>query len=229
MKIAVLGAGMVGQNISQSLAAKGHSVMIGTRDAAKALTTTELSPYGMPAFGVWHKEHGELTVGSFAEAISFGDIVINAANGIVSLDALKQGRAETAGGKILIDVANKLQPVKGGMAKSLASDDTSLGEEIQTAFPNLKVVKTLSTVNTYVMTNPASVEGDTTVFIAGNNDAAKATVTGLLRNFGWTGIIDLGDVTGARGVEMMMAIWLRLWGVIGNTPFNFKVVRQPKL
>jgi 8-hydroxy-5-deazaflavin:NADPH oxidoreductase len=133
MKIAVLGTGMVGQNISQSLAAKGHSVMIGTRDAAKALATTELSPYGMPAFGVWHKEHGELTVSSFAEAISFGDIVINATNGIVSLDALKQGRAETAGDKILIDV------------------------------------------------------------------------------------------------EMMMAIWLRLWGVIGNTPFNFKVVRQPKL
>jgi 8-hydroxy-5-deazaflavin:NADPH oxidoreductase len=225
MKIAVLGTGMVGQNIAASLFAKGHEITIGSRDAAKALATTEISPYGMPAFGIWHKEHEGIAVASFADAIRFADIIINATNGMVSLEALTQGKAETAGNKILIDVANKLQPVDGGMPKSLATDTTSLGEEIQTAFPNLKVVKTLSTVNTYVMTNPASVNGDTTVFIAGNDDEAKALVAQLLKEFGWTDILDLGDISGARGVEMMMAVWLRLWRVIGNTPFNFKVVR----
>lgn len=225
MKIAILGTGMVGQNLAQSLFAKGHQIMIGTRDAAKALSSSELSQYGMPAFGTWIKSHPQLQVGSFAEAISFGEIIINATNGIVSLDALKQGHADAAGNKILLDVANKLQPVPGKMAKSLANDDTSLGEEIQAAFPNLRVVKTLSTMNTYVMTNPASIHEDTTVFIAGNDVAAKEEARKLIQDFGWKDIIDLGDITGARGPEMMMPLWLRLWGVIGNKPFNFKVVR----
>lgn len=225
MKIAILGTGMVGQNLAQSLFAKGHQIMIGTRDAAKAMNSAEPSQYGMPAFGLWIKNHPQLAVGSFAQAIGFGDMVINATNGLVSLEALTQAKADTAGNKILIDVANKLQPVPGAMAKSLANDDTSLGEEIQAAFPNLRVVKTLSTMNTYVMTNPAIVHQETTAFIAGNDEAAKAEAAKLLKDFGWTDMIDLGDITGARGVEMMMAIWLRLWGVVGSKPFNFKVVR----
>lgn len=225
MKISVLGTGMVGQNLSQALVAQGHFVMIGTRDVEKTLSNNRPNDYGMAAFAVWHENHKGIALGSYAEAVSYGDIIINATNGNVSIDALKLGRAAEAGDKILIDVANKLQPITGAMAKSLANDDTSLGEEIQAAFPSLRVVKTFNTMNTYVMTNPSSVAGDSTVFMSGNDVEAKVIVKDLLENMGWMDIIDLGDITGARGTEMMMPIWLRLWTVVGNTPFNFKIVR----
>jgi 8-hydroxy-5-deazaflavin:NADPH oxidoreductase len=225
MKIAILGTGMVGQNIAASLAAKGHDVMIGTRDVAKALASTQPSPYGMPAFGIWHKDHPDIAVGNFAETASFGDIVFNATNGIISLEALNQAKAETLGDKILIDVANKLDTSRQGSNAALANNDTSLGEEIQAAFPNLRVVKTFNTMNTYVMMDPSKVKGDTSVFVNGNDADAKAQVTALLKDLGWSDIIDLGDITASRAVEMMMPLWLKLWGVIGNTPFNFKIVR----
>ncbi len=225
MKIAILGTGMVGQNIAQVMVAKGHEVMIGTRDVAQTLANTDLSPYGMPAFSVWYREHGAVALGTYQDAMRFGDIIINATNGLASLDALEKGHAAQAGNKILIDIANKLKPVAGAMPKSLANNDMSLGEEIQAAFPNLRVVKTLNTMNTYIMTNPSSVRGDSTVFISGNDTESKIVVSNLLRDIGWTDIIDLGDITGARGTEMMMPIWMKLWGVIGQTPFNFKIVR----
>jgi 8-hydroxy-5-deazaflavin:NADPH oxidoreductase len=225
MKIGILGAGMVGQNIATSLFAKGHDIMIGTRDVAKALATTEASPYGMPAFGVWHKEHQDIAAGNFADTARFGDIIFNATNGNASIDALKQAQAETLGDKILIDLGNKIGPSSGGPPASLANDETSLGEEIQSAFPDLRVVKTFNTMNTYVMMNPASVNGDTSVFVNGNDADAKAQVTALLKDFGWNDIIDLGDITASRAVEMMFPLWVKLWGVIGNTPFNFKIVR----
>jgi 8-hydroxy-5-deazaflavin:NADPH oxidoreductase len=225
MKIAILGTGMVGQNLALAFAGLGHQIMIGTRDVASTLANIAPSPYGQPGFGVWHKDHAEIGVGTYEEAIAFGDILVNATNGLVSLDALAQGKAETAGAKILIDIGNKLQPVAGAMPKSLARDESSLGEDIQAAFPNLKVVKTLSTMNTYVMSNPASVPADTSVFVCGNDEDAKVTVVGLLSALGWSDIIDVGDISGARGVEMMLPVWLRLVGRMGGKPFNFKIVR----
>jgi predicted dinucleotide-binding enzyme len=109
--------------------------------------------------------------------------------------------------------------------RSLASDAQSLGEKIQAAFPSVKVVKTLNTMNAFVMMNPSLVAGDSTVFVSGNDEGAKAKVAELLKTFGWKDIFDLGDISSARGVEMLMPLWLRAWGVIGNTPFNFKIVR----
>jgi 8-hydroxy-5-deazaflavin:NADPH oxidoreductase len=225
MKISILGTGMVGQNLALAFAAKGHDIMIGTRDPAASVTNTAPNAYGQPGFGTWYQAQSGLELGSYHQAMVFGEIIINATNGLVTLEVLKQGQADKVGSKILIDVANKLQPVAGGMPMALANDEGSLGEEIQTAFPNLRVVKSLSTMNTHIMGNPALVAGDSSVFIAGNDSDAKAVTRALLVDFGWTDIIDLGDIKGARGVEMMMAIWLRLWGVIGNTPFNFKIVR----
>ncbi len=216
---------MVGQNLAQALVAHGHTVMIGTRDVEKTLSNNNPNDYGLPAFSIWHENHKSIALVSYADAVNFGDIIINATNGNVSIDALYLGNADKAGNKILVDVANKLQPVAGGMAKSLASDETSLGEEIQAAFPSLRVVKTFNTMNTYVMTNPSSVAGNSSVFLSGNDIEAKVVVKDLLKNMGWADIIDLGDITGSRGTEMMMSIWLRLWTVIGNTPFNFKIVR----
>ena len=144
---------------------------------------------------------------------------------MASLAALQTAGAENLQGKILIDVANELDFSQGMPPKSLAADITSLGEKIQAAFPNTKVVKTLNTMNCAVMVNPKQLaDGNHTVFVGGNDADAKAKVTELLQSFGWTDIFDLGDITSARGTEMMMPIWLRAFGKLGNVPYNFKVV-----
>ncbi|HEY4612048.1 MAG TPA: NADP oxidoreductase, partial [Bacteroidota bacterium] len=102
----------------------------------------------------------------------------------------------------------------------------SLAEQIQRAFPNLKVVKTLNTVNSYVMVNPALIPGDHDLFISGNDAGAKAKVVDILKNwFGWKSVIDFGDLTGARAMEMMVIAWVRLWGVLQTANFNYKIVR----
>jgi 8-hydroxy-5-deazaflavin:NADPH oxidoreductase len=226
MNIGVLGTGVVGQSVGGALAAQGHSVMIGTRDVQKALANTEKTAMGTPGFGAWHKDNQHIKVGTFAEAAKFGELLINAINGLGSLQALKTAGDENLGSKVLMDIANELDFSKGMPPKVLANTDRSLGEDIQAAFPNLKVVKTLNTMNAYVMVNPALVKGsDSTVFINGNDAGAKARVTEILKSFGWQDIMDLGDITASRGVEMLVAVWLSVWGAVGNTPFNFKIAR----
>jgi hypothetical protein len=102
----------------------------------------------------------------------------------------------------------------------------SLGEQIQRAFPNARVVKTLNTVNAHMMTAPAQLAGaEHTIFMSGNDAQAKAAVADLLRSFGWRDIVDLGDIATARGAEMYLPIWLRLWGALQTPMFNVKVVR----
>jgi 8-hydroxy-5-deazaflavin:NADPH oxidoreductase len=226
MNIGILGTGMVGQVVGAAFAAKGHTVIIGTRDVQKSLASSEPNAYGLPAFGTWHKDNQHIKVGTFADAAKFGELLVNATSGLASLDALKTAGADNLGSKILIDIANELDFSKGMPPRALANTDRSLGEDIQAAFPNLKVVKTLNTMNAFVMVNPALVKGgDSTVFINGNDAEAKAKVSEILKGFGWQDIMDLGDITASRSVEMILPIWLKAWGVIGNTPFNFKIAR----
>ena len=106
------------------------------------------------------------------------------------------------------------------------SNTDSLGEQIQRRFPEAKVVKTLHTMNAYLMVDPAQIAiSDHTVFVSGDEAEAKATVTELLTSFGWTDVIDLGDITTARGTEMLLPIWVRLFGVLQKPIFNFQIVR----
>lgn len=231
MNIGILGTGMVGQALGSALAARGHAVMLGTRDVEKSLAGEGTNAYGVPVFGVWykdnaHKNDAPIGLGTFAEAARFGDLLVNATNGLGSLDALHAAGADNLGGKILIDVANELDFSGGMPPRALATTDRSLGEAIQAAFPALRVVKTLNTMNASVMVDPALVPGgDSTVFINGNDAEAKAQVTELLRSFGWRDVMDLGDVTASRAAEMLLPVWVRAWGVLGNAPFNFKIAR----
>jgi predicted dinucleotide-binding enzyme len=101
----------------------------------------------------------------------------------------------------------------------------SLGEEIQRAVPDAKVVKTLNTMNAAVMVNPSAVPGDHDVFVCGNDGDAKAKVSDLLRSFGWRTIVDLGGISSARGAEMLLPIWLQLMGAFKTPTFNFHVAR----
>jgi hypothetical protein len=227
MRIGILGTGMVGRTIATRLASLDHEVVVGTRDVDETTARTEPDARGNPPCGVWLGENPTVRLGTFAEAAAHGEIVVNATAGAASLDALKLAGEENLDGKVLLDVANPLD-FSGGMPPSLfVSNTDSLGEQIQRAHPRARVVKALNTTNARVMVDPGGIsDGDHHVFVSGDDPEAKARVADLLREFGWRNVLDLGDITTARGAEMLMALWLRVLGTLGTPMFNFKVVTQ---
>jgi 8-hydroxy-5-deazaflavin:NADPH oxidoreductase len=215
MKIAVLGTGAVGGSIASKLVQLGHEVMMGSRTA------------GNDKAVAWAKSAGRRAgTGTFAEAAAHGEMLWNCTAGAASLEALGLAGADRLAGKVLADVANPLD-FSRGMPPSLSVCNTdSLAERIQREFPRTHVVKTLNTVNHQVMVDPARVSGgDHTMFVAGNDVDAKSVVTGLLREFGWTDVVDLGDLAAARGTEAYLLLWLRLWQAAGTADLNIKLVR----
>lgn len=227
MNIGVLGTGVVGQAISGKLVELGHDVMVGTRDVAKTLAHTDPDFYGLPAFSVWRQQNPAVKLGAFAEAAAHGEAVFNATNGAVSLAALEMAGPSHLDGKILIDIANPLDFSRGMPPTLSVCNSDSLGEQIQRSFPNVRVVKTLNTVTAALMVNPGLVAGGGhTMFVCGNDSAARDQVREWLRTwFGWADVIDLGDISSARGMEMYLPIWLRLWGALGTGMYNVKVAR----
>jgi 8-hydroxy-5-deazaflavin:NADPH oxidoreductase len=226
VRFGILGTGVVGKTIAVRLDGLGHDVIVGARNPEETLSRTDPDQYGNPPFGTWQEEHPEVRLGTFAEAAAHGDMVVNATAGAVSLEALEQAGEDNLNGKILIDIANPLDFSKGMPPTLLVSNTDSLGEQIQRRFPEAKVVKTLHTMNAYVMVDPAQLAAtDHTVFVSGDDAEAKARVSELLRSFGWSDIIDLGDITTARGTEMVLPIWVRLFGVLQKPIYNFKIVR----
>jgi predicted dinucleotide-binding enzyme len=226
MKIAVFGTGAVGPALAGALAKLGHDVVIGTRDPEATLARTEAGPMGGVPFAQWHAAHSDISVAAFVEAAASSDIIVNATNGTGSLDALAAAGAANLAGKVVVDIANPLDFSQGFPPSLNPVNTDSLGEQIQRAFPDARVVKTLNTMNASVMVDPASVAGgDHSVFVSGNDADAKTVVAGLLADLGHRDIIDLGDITTARGTEMLLPIWLRLWGAFGNADFNFKIAR----
>jgi 8-hydroxy-5-deazaflavin:NADPH oxidoreductase len=227
MKIAVLGTGMVGRALSSRLAGLGHDVAIGTRDVDSTLSAAEPDRMGNVPFAQWHADHSEVRLLTFADAGVHGEAIVNATAGGVSLAALEAAGADNLAGKVLIDVANTLDFSQGRPPTLSIVNTDSLGEQIQRAFPDARVVKTLNTMNASVMVDPSRVPGDHDVFVAGEDADAKEAVKGLLREFGWKddSIIDLGGIRSARGTEMYIPLWLALWGVVGSPNYNIKVVR----
>ena len=215
MKIGILGTGMVGEALAGGLVALGHEVKMGARDA------------GNEKARAWAQKAGRgASTGTFADAAAFGEIVIHAAKGEAALDVLRAAGRENLSGKVLVDVSNPLDFSKG-MPPTLftgAAGD-SLGERIQKEFPDARVVKSLNTINASVMTDPAKGGEGGVVFVAGNDAQAKARVTSLLRELGWKEIVDLGDISAARGTEAYLLLWLRLWGVLETPNFNIRLVR----
>jgi len=225
MKIGILGSGMVGQNLGAVLALGGHDVVLGTR-SPDALD--EKRGHGGQSLREWLGQAGSRArVATFREAAAHGEVVLNATDGQGSLNALRAAGAEQLRGKVLLDISNPLDFSKGMPPTLSICNDDSLGERIQAAFPDVRVVKTLNTTNTYIMGDPRQLAGgDHTIFVSGNDAEAKALAAGYLREwFGWQDIIDLGDITTARGAEMLLPVWLRLWSALGTPMFNFKVVR----
>lgn len=225
MRYAVLGTGIVGRTIAAKLDSLGHEVVIGTRDPKTTLARTEPDGLGTPPFAQWQPGHPRVRLEPFADAAAFGDFLFNTTSGATSPLALQAAGPANLAGKILIDIANPLD-YSQGMPPSLSPVNTdSLGEQLQRDFPGLKVVKALNTMNCKIMVDPSLVDGEHHVFVSGNDADAKRAVTDLLVSFGWpaAGVIDLGDITTARGTEMLLPIWLRLWGALGHTDFNFHI------
>ena len=214
MRIGILGTGIVGQTIGSKLTQLGHDVMLGSRSATNEKAAKWVADTGARA-----------RQGTFADAASFGEMIFNCTSGQVSLDALRAAGGANLDGKIIVDVANPLDFSKGFPPTLTVCNIDSVAEQIQSAFPNSKVVKTLNTMTAAVMVNPSLVSGEHDVFVSGNDADAKARVSDLLRSFGWRTIIDLGDVTSARGAEMILPLWLRLMGVFKSPVMNFHIAR----
>ncbi|MGW1775210.1 NADPH-dependent F420 reductase [Streptomyces sp. NPDC002104] len=213
MKIAVLGTGEVGQRLAGKLVEVGHEVTMGSRTADNA----EAARWAARTGG----RHG-----TFADAAAGAELVVNATGGLVSLAVLEAAGAGHLRGKTVVDVSNGLDFSEGFPPKVVTPDGHSIAEQLQKAFPEARIVKTLNTMNNAVMVEPSRVPGHHTVFVSGDDDAAKAETTALLRSFGWAPeqITDLGDLSSARATEALMALWLRLYGVLGPVDFNLSVV-----
>ncbi|WP_036679511.1 NADPH-dependent F420 reductase [Daejeonella oryzae] len=215
-KIAVLGTGMVGNTIGTKLIELGYTVMMGSRSANNEKAQAWVAAVGEKA-----------SAGTFEDAAKFGEIIFNCTKGEASLEAIRMAGIENFTGKTVIDIANPLDFSKG-MPPSLIpelSNTNSLGEEIQKLIPDGNVVKTLNIVNCEVMVDAKRSGGDPTMFLCGNKADAKEEVKTILQQFSWSDIIDLGDITTARGTEMLLPIWLRTWFATGNGYFAFKIVR----
>lgn len=214
MRIGVLGTGPVGQALATRLVEAGHEVTMGSRDPAN------------PTARQWAATAGERAhAGDFAAAAAAGELVVNATSGVASLAALAAAGTGNLAGKVLADVANALDS-SAGMPPTLAvPQGDSLAEQIQRAHPAARVVKTLNTMNADVMAHPELVAGEHDVFVAGDDEDAKATVTGLLGDLGWpaASILDLGGLQAARGLESWLHLWLALRLAIGHNHFNLRI------
>lgn len=216
MRIGVLGTGAVGRAIATRMLQLGHEVTMGSRNAASE------------PLGEWLAEAGEeANGGTFAEAAAAAELLFNCTAGTASLAALESAGAENLAGKTMVDVANPLDFSDGFPPTLSVCNDTSLAEQIQAAFPETHVVKSLNTVNASVMVDPGRVRGDHAIFVCGDDEGAKAQVRALLEAIGWPpeSILDLGDLSAARGTEMYLPLWLRLFGKLGTADFNIAVAR----
>jgi predicted dinucleotide-binding enzyme len=213
MRIAVIGTGHAGRTLAQGFQRIGQDVVVGTRDPAATREREE-----------WHGL--DVPLAALGVVAADADLVVNATNGQASLSALGEVGSDHLAGKVIIDVANPLDFSQGFPPTLSVKDTDSLAEQLQRAFPEARVVKSLNTVTASVMVDPSTVgDGDTTVFVAGDDAEAREQVSGLLRELGWHDIVELDGLQNARGLEMWLPLWVRLMGALGTADFNIKVVR----
>lgn len=223
MQIGILGTGMVGRALAEGFVRTGHDVSLGTRDI-HATMVRHLD--GTPAsFAGWLAGNPSVALADFASVAAAAEVVVNATNGSATLAALTAAGAANLAGKVVLDVSNPLDFSNGFPPTLTVKDTDSLGEQVQRAFPEARIVKSLNTMNATLMTHPGLLAEPTTVFLSGDDPQAKATVAGLLGEFGWTDVLDLGDITTARGPEMWLPLWVRVMGPLGGPMFNLRIVR----
>jgi 8-hydroxy-5-deazaflavin:NADPH oxidoreductase len=222
MRVTILGTGNVGQTLAEKFIAKGHHVTLGTRNVEETSNREK--------FKEWQTSNSTVVIEEMNKAVSSGEIVINALNGAATLPVFAAIEANNLNNKIVIDVANPLDFSKGfppTLSEGLINNN-SLGEALQVLIPNARVVKTLNTMWCGLMLNPTMInEGNHINFMCGNDEDAKSKVVALLNEFGWNNenILDLGDITNARGTEAYLLLWTRVYAATQNGAFNLQIVK----
>jgi hypothetical protein len=195
MKVGVLGSGDVAKVLASGFLKHGHDVMIGTRTSSKLAD--------------WAKRNPKGSVGGFADAAKFADLVVLAVKGTAALEALRAAGAANLAGKPVIDATNPIAdaPPVNGVVKFFTNLAESLMERLQREFAQARFVKAFSCVGNSLMINPQFKGGKPTMFICGNDETAKQTVRGILDQFGWE-TADMGKVEAARAIEPLCMLWL---------------------
>lgn len=228
MKVGILGSGIVGQTIGAKLVSQGHDVLLGTREPSDMDRPRGMGGMGAP-LSQWLQAGGKgCRIGTFAEAARHGELIIHSTAGEVAMEAIRMAGQENLRGKVVLDTSNDLDLSRGFPPSTRATDypSGSVGVKLQQALPESHVVKALNTMTAFIMVDPGQLAGgDHTVFISGNDAAAKQKVTELLQSWGWKDVFDTGDINTATGPEMLFALWTKAFGRLGRVPFNFKVVR----
>ncbi|HYY45055.1 MAG TPA: NAD(P)-binding domain-containing protein [Actinomycetota bacterium] len=212
-RIGVIGSGEVGKRFSSAFASLGHDVIIGAREPER------------DDLRRWHEtQTGALRAGTYEEAATHGDLVILAVLGIAVAEAIEQARPANLAGKVLIDATNPLDFSEGFPPKLAWGHTDSGGERVQRAAPKARVVKAFNIIGNPYFVNPRFHEGQPTMFIAGSDEEAKALVADVLHDFGWPPPIDCGDIEGARYLEPLAILWVRIIGTRGASDHAFKLL-----
>ena len=213
MKVGIIGSGDVAKALGDGFLAHGHETMLGTRDASKLVD--------------WQRKNPKGRVGNFAETAAFGEIVVLAVKGLVAAEALRGAGSENLAGKVVIDAVNPIAdgPPDHGVLKFFTGPNQSLMETLQKDFPGAHFVKAFNSVGSHFFVNPQFAAGKPTMFICGNNESAKATVTNILDQFGWE-TADMGTAEAARAIEPLSMLWCIPGFAFNQWNHAFKLLRN---
>jgi len=213
MKVGILGSGEVGQALGRGFASRGHDVKIASRTPKSE------------ALAKWQTQaKGKTSTGTFAETAKHGEVLVLATLGSAVEEVLRLAGPPNMAGKVLIDVTNPLDFSQGPNPGLFIGPNDSLGERVQRRVPEAKVVKCFNTVSNTQMVDPKFAGGNPEMMICGDDAAAKKTVAGILKEFGWPGTIDIGGIEGARWLEATVPLWVLVGSQIGRWDHAFKVV-----
>jgi len=211
-RVGILGSGDVAKQLGRGFAAHGYDVMLGTRDPKK--------------LEGWTKEaRGKVSVGSFAQAASHGDLVVLATHGAATEAVLDQTGPKVFEGKVVLDATNPLDFSKGEAPGLLFGVTDSLGERVQRKLGGARVVKCFNTVGNGRMVDPKFQAGPARMWICGNDPEAKRAVDSIVREFGWAGTLDVGGIDAARWLEAMVPLWMRAGQALGTWEHVLQVHR----
>jgi 8-hydroxy-5-deazaflavin:NADPH oxidoreductase len=213
-KIGIIGSGAVAKTLGTGFIKHGYEVMLGSRDRSK--------------LNEWKEDNGQKAqIGSFADAAQWGDIVVLAVKGAVAVEAIELAGPQNITGKTVIDTTNPIaaEPPQNGVLKYFTTADESLMEILQERFPAAHFVKAFNSVGNARMVDPVYTSGKPSMFICGNNDAAKVEASDILQQFGWE-VEDLGKATAARPIESLCALWCIPGFRNGSWTHAFKLLKD---